>query len=173
MGIRNRIRSIFGRFDAVEASERAAIDYIVALGLFGTQMDGIPETDEEIIEQSKDKASKLSSTFNKALIPFLGTKHDSWMHEILDRFLQNYEIYRYIKELKEKMGDEEENKADHTISALTDMLVSGGKIILSLTYSNLDNKTIVISKPLMMISDNMRPLPYNPNIPFPNQQKGD
>lgn len=135
---KDAVNTFFGRFDPVEASMKAGIEYLVAGGYFGTQLEGIPENDDEIIEQSK--------TFSKALIPFLGTRQDAWMHELLDRFLQNYEMYLYYLEKFNKLTEKEQSKAVHSIATFKDMIVSEGKIILSLTYGKIENKTIVLNK---------------------------
>lgn len=135
MGLKDRVSGFFGKFDPAEASLKAGIEYLVAGGYFGTQLEGIPETDDEIIDQS--------AKFSKALIPFLGTKDNPWAHELLDRFLQNYELYLYLKNILEtRMKAYSSNK----LKSLRDALVSEGKIILSLTYGKIENKTIIINK---------------------------
>jgi hypothetical protein len=146
VSIKGAVDGFFGRFDPVEASLKAGIEYLVAGGYFGTQLEGIPENDDDIINQS--------AGFSKALIPFLGTKQDSWMHELLDRFLQNYEMYLYYKEINDKIEDN--LKPTHTMLAVKDMLVSEGKIILSLTYGRIENKTIVLNKGFIFDPNMMR-----------------
>lgn len=151
MGVVEKAKEFFfGKVDVNEASMKAGIEWLVAAGFFGTQLAGIPESDEEIISQS--------AKFSKAMIPFLGTRHNSWMHELIDRFLQNYEMYLYYKgifdriyppEIPQINGQESSTpfaRALHSINVLKDMIVSDGKIILSLTYEMIENKTIVINK---------------------------
>jgi hypothetical protein len=160
MGLTERVSNFFGGVDPAEASIKAGIDWLVTAGFFGTQLEGIPESDEEIIAQG--------AKFSKALIPFLGTRQDSWMHELLDRFLQNYEMYLYYQEVSGRIKNPKlsahtmaaikysrkainmtstySSKTAHTINVMKDMLVSEAKIILSLTYQKIENKTIVINK---------------------------
>lgn len=141
------------RFSPVESAKKAAIDYITTAGFFGDQMEGVKSLDEDdIIDQS--------AKFSQAFIPFLNTRKDTHMRELLKRYLENNEQYKNVCSVIKYYEDEKtKDELDFDIKELKftktimhQVMINDGKIILSLTFPKIDTKTIVLDKPYIMDS---------------------
>ena len=147
-----RISSFLKRVQGKDIEKATALEYITTIGTLGDQIAGIPETDEEIIEQG--------AKFSKALLPYLNTEKNHKNYTLLVKYLENYEEYLQGEDLlTELKAYKKEYDVDvsalitgvnFTRAAIKPLLVDDGKIIISLTYKTPSYKTIVLDKPYIL-----------------------
>jgi len=100
VGIRSKVRGWFlRRFDIVDVSEKAGIQWLSVAGILGDRMEAM-----ERLSQSSggDEFLNWSASFFRAALPWFTTRQDNYMREKLVAWLDNYEIYQTkVKPLKD------------------------------------------------------------------------
>jgi len=145
--------SFLKKFIPKEAAEASALEYITAGGFRFDQMEGIPDSEEDILKQSPK--------FNRAVLPHYDTRNKPDNKKTLDRFLQNYEAYQFMQRVKARIEARIENggsardkhllkMVNNAIEVTKELEVSEGKHIIGDTYKPLTDKTIVLNKPYIL-----------------------
>ncbi len=148
--------SFLKKFIPRKAASDAAIDYVTTGGFRFDQMEGIPDSEEDIITQSPK--------FNRADLPYYDTRNNRENKKVLDRFLQNYEAYQFMQRVEKRIQARIEEKptdrdkrllkmVKSAIEVTKELEVSEGKHIIADTYKTLTDKTIVLNKPYLHQSD--------------------
>ena len=151
-GLLGRIKERIGLGGKIE--DKAAIDYLTYYGFLQAQLEGIPESDDDIIEQS--------ASFARSLIPFMNTRKDRRMLKVLVAYLEIYESYLAFKRSKDglengtnvRVSDEEKesriSRLSHAIDQIKDILVTDAKIVQSFIYDKIDHRTVLLNKPYIL-----------------------